>query len=214
MDTQNIKELYKNFCGYFGINEKTINNTVKNIKSSMNGLEKLYGAFGGQSYSKGLYRIHTIDSAVKWNSIVTETFPEFGKRITCFGYDWLGRQFALDNQRVENGQQQVLMFEPGTGEVLEIPCNIVQFHEEEIPEFNDSCLASDFFKEWISIYPNEIKISECVGYKTMLFLGGEDTVQNLEKGNMDVYWGICSQLIQKTNGLPEGTIVKGIGFSE
>lgn len=206
--------MYKNFCKYFGINEKAINSTVENIGSSMNGFEELLEAFGGQSFSKGLYRIHTAASAKKWNSIVTEAFPEFEGRITCFGYDWLGRQFTLDNQRVENGQQQVLMFEPGTGETLEIPCNIVQFHEEEIPEYNDSCLASDFFKEWVSKNKNEIKISECVGYKTMLFLGGEDTIQNLKKGDMDVYWSICSQLILKTKGLPEGTVIKNLGISE
>ncbi|EPR10526.1 T6SS immunity protein Tdi1 domain-containing protein [Ruminiclostridium papyrosolvens] len=206
--------MYKNFCKYFGVNHKAINSTVKNISSSMHGLEELQKAFGGQSFSKGLYRIHTPDGAEKWNSIVTEAFPEFRRRIICFGYDWLGRQFALDNQRVENGQQRVLMFEPGTGEVLEIPCNIVQFHEEEIPEYTDSCLASEAFKEWISKNPNEIKISEYVGYKTMLFLGGEDIIQNLEKGDMDVYWSICSQLIHKTKGLPEGRVIKNLGIYE
>ena len=75
-------------------------------------------------------------------------------------------------------------------------------------------MASDFFKEWVSKNKNEIKISECVGYKTMLFLGGEDTIQNLKKGDMDVYWSICSQLILKTKGLPEGTVIKNLGISE
>ncbi len=35
------KELYKNFCKYFGVKHKAINSTVKNISSSMHGLEEL-----------------------------------------------------------------------------------------------------------------------------------------------------------------------------
>ncbi len=205
--------MFEKFCKYFGINKKAINSTVNSNGSSMNGFEELLDTFGGQSFSKGLYRIHTKDSVNKWNSILTEAFPEFERRITCFGCDWLGRQFTLDNQRVENGQQQILMFEPGTGDVFEIPCNIIQFHEEEIPEYNKSCLASDFFNDWIVENSNGIEINECVGYKTVLFLGGEDTVKNLEKGDMDIYWSICSQLIHKTKGLPEGTVIKNIGIN-
>ena len=125
-----------------------------------------------------------------------------------------GRQFALDSQRIENGQPQILMFEPGTAEVLEIQCNIVQFHDEEIPGYHDSCLASYFFEDWISSNPDGLEINECAGYKVMLFLSGEDTLQNLEKSDMDVYWSICSQLILKTKDLPEGAQVKGIEFTE
>ncbi|OPX42855.1 hypothetical protein CLHUN_31790 [Ruminiclostridium hungatei] len=203
--------MFERFCKFFSINE--VSNVIKG-NNSVEVLSKLLNTFGGKSFNKGLYRLHTLSDVEKWNNNVIQAFPEFNGRITCFGYDWLGRQFALDNQRIENEQPQILMFEPGTAEVLEIPCNIVQFHDEEIPEYHDSCLASEFFKDWTSINPDGLKINECVGYKVMLFLGGEDTLQNLEKSDMDVYWSICSQLIQKTNGLPEGTIVKGIGFSE
>lgn len=33
--------MYKNFCKYFGVKHKAINSTVKNISSSMHGLEEL-----------------------------------------------------------------------------------------------------------------------------------------------------------------------------
>lgn len=206
--------MYENFYKYFDINKISLNSIVVDDRNSINGFNELLKALGGQSFNKGIYRLHTLDHIERWNDTVIQAFPEFKGRITCFGYDWLGRQFALDNQRVENGQPQILMFEPGTAEVLEIPCNIIQFHEEEIPDYHDSCLASEFFKEWILRNHDGIKISECVGYKILLFLGGEDTIQNLEKNDMEVYWSICSQLIQKTKGLSEGAVIEGMKISE
>lgn len=203
--------MFEEFCRFFGINDV---NVVTKGNDSVKGLSELLNTFGGRSFNKGLYRLHTRNNIDKWDNIIIHAFPEFKGRITCFGYDWLGRQFALDNQRIENEQPQILMFEPGTAEVLEIPCNFVQFHEEEITEYHDSCLASEFFKEWISSNPAGLKSNECVGYKVMLFLGGEDAIKNLEKGDMEVYWGICSQLIQKTKGLPEGTVIEGIKIQE
>ena len=40
------------------------------------------------------------------------------------------------------------MFEPGTGEVLDIPANIIEFHDVEIAEYHEDSLASKFFEEW------------------------------------------------------------------
>jgi hypothetical protein len=48
---------------------------------------------------------------------------------------------------------------------------------------------------------------QCVGYKIPLFLGGEDGPDNFEISDLDVYWHITAQLIEKTKGLPIGTPV-------
>jgi len=60
-----------------------------------------------------LYRIHNKNDVKKWNEILKRAFPKFKNGIQVFGYDWLGRNFALDTQR-----DVVLIFEPGTGEIL------------------------------------------------------------------------------------------------
>ena len=203
--------MFEKFYDFFGVHDVSIKN--KNSESKKVFTDFL-DTFGGQSFKKGLYRLHTLNSIDIWNSNIIQAFPEYKGRIKCFGYDWLGRQFALDYKRVVKGQPQILMFEPGTGEVLEIPCDIVQFHDEEIPMYHDACLASGFFKEWTLSNPAELTLNECIGYKRMLFLGGEDTIQNLEKSNMDVYWYICGQLILKIRDLPEGSPIKGIRFSK
>lgn len=211
--------MFKNFCKYFNIPEidkdkcyfKDRLNDVENLALGFN---ELLSNYQGNSFGEGLYRLHNYDNIEKWNKIISEAFPEFEERIQCFGYDWLGRQFSLDKSRIVDGEPQILMFEPGTGEVLEIPCNFMQFHNDEIPNYHEACLASEFFHDWMSINKTKLTEKSCAGYKIFLFLGGDDTVENLEIGDMEVYWSICSQLIKKTKNLKEGTKVKEIRISD
>ncbi|NEW09933.1 DUF1851 domain-containing protein [Paenibacillus sp. SYP-B3998] len=168
---------------------------LNDLQSNTKGFVELFSLYNGESFGKGLYRLHNISKINEWNKIIIHAFPEYTGRISCFGYDWLGRHFALDRERVVNGQSQILMFEPGTGEVLEIPCSFDDFHNDEIPNYHEACLASDFYLKWKKSKELILKNEECVGYKVMLFLGGLDEVENLEKSNMGVYWHICSQLI-------------------
>ena len=67
-------------------------------------------------------------------------FPKFANIIKVFGYDWLGRHFAIDSR---NGT--ILLLEPGTGEVLSISVNFVDFHNTEIAEFLRSVWRPFFF---------------------------------------------------------------------
>ncbi len=211
--------MFKDFCKYFNIPEIDKNKCY--LKDKLNDIEKLAFGFNellsnyqGNSFGEGIYRLHNYDNIEKWNRIVSEAFPEFEERIQCFGYDWLGRQFSLDKSRIMDEQPQILMFEPGTGEVLEIPCNFMQFHNDEIPNYHEACLASEFFHEWMMINGYKLTVKSCAGYRILLFLGGDDTVENLEISDMEVYWSICSQMIKKTKNLKEGTKVKEIGISD
>lgn len=86
--------------------------------------ESLATLFARRSFKDGLYRVHDADSGPAAQQLIAEAFPEFAARATPFGFDWLGRQFAIDSLRLIAGEPQVLMIEPGTGEVLEIPCDI------------------------------------------------------------------------------------------
>lgn len=89
------------------------------------------------------------------------------------------------------------MFEPGTGEVLEIPCNIVSFHNEGLNEFRDAALADKFYLEWTQSGGIAPGYNQCIGYKVPLFLGGLDELNNLEVLDIDVYWHLLSQLIPR-----------------
>lgn len=169
------------------------------------GWNNLVDHLGGGSFNQGLYRVIRASDAGAWNARVAVAFPDFASRITCFGFDWLGRVFASDPKRAEGGSLGVVMFEPGTGEVLEIPCNIASFHDEELIEYRDAALASDFHQRWLSSGGDAPQYGQCVGYKKPLFLGGVDEISNLELSDIDVYWHIMGQLIMKAKGLPPGT---------
>ncbi len=191
--------MFNKFAEFFCIEKIQIKNSNETSLNLSKELICLLEQFEGTSFLKGLYSIHKHEDLDKWTQVIEGSYPEFTGRIICFGYDWLGRQFAIDNQRKKNGKEMILMFEPGTADVLEIPCDIIEFHETEIVEYHDACLASSFFNEWMSnAKDNSIEFGKCVGYKTPLFLGGEDAVLNLELSDMDVYWTLCSQLINKT----------------
>jgi len=175
------------------------------------GIKEFLDCFGGRGFNRGIYRTHKISDISKWNFILGEAFPEFKDGFICFGYDWLGRHFALDLKREVSRELLILMFEPGTGEVLEIPVSLHQFHEIEVVDFQNESLAVDFFKLWIERQNGKtLSHGECAGYKVPLFLGGKDEISNLEIMDMEVYWNICSQLLQKVRHLPPGASISQI----
>lgn len=171
-------------------------------------IAKLLAELGGSSFNGGLYRVVRLSDLDVWASRIGYAFPEFRGRVTCFGYDWLGRAFAIDATRLEAGRPGVVMFEPGTGEALKIPANIETFHDDELINFGEASLAIDFYRRWQKRLNAPLAYDQCAGYKKPLFLGGVDEIENLEISDIDVYWHIVGQLILKTKGLPIGTSVR------
>ena len=45
-----------------------------------------------------------------------------------------------------------------------------------------------------------------------LFLGGEDSLENMEVSDMEVYWDMTDQLWEAVKDLPEGTKIGNISF--
>jgi hypothetical protein len=167
--------------------------------------------FAGATFDGGLYRFHDDLSGPSAMKLIEGAFPEFSNRVLPFGYDWLGQQFAVDYGRVVDGEPQVLLLMPGTGEALDIPVSFAAFHEEEVVEFPDAALASEFFYSWSA--PNTdalpLRRDQCVGYRIPLFLGGQDEEQNLEITDLEVYWSLTGQLRVSTLDLPPGTPIQG-----
>ena len=107
-----------------------------------------------------------------------------------FAYDWLGRIFALDPIRLVGGLPAVLMFEPGAGKTLEFPCNLLTFHDNELVDYREEALAEGFQRQWLVKCGVIPKQDQCIAYKQPLFLGGKDTIENLEISNLEVYWDL------------------------
>lgn len=179
--------------------------------------EKLKNVFGNRPASPepvsqatarmfldGAYRLHRSEDVHRFSALAIDAFPELSGRITCFGADWLGRQFALDSARVADGKQLVLLLEPGTGEALEIPANYSSFHTDELVHHADAAVANSFYRAWRLAGGLAPAYDQCVGYKIPLFLGGEDKVSNLELCTFETYWGMSTQLLAQVRRLPEG----------
>ena len=169
---------------------------------------ELFARFSGTSFNNGLYRVFRPCDVQDWNATVEAAFPAFKGKLTCFGVDWLGRIFALDSGRQVSRRFGVTIFEPGSGQALMVPCDIEMFHDIELVDRGDAALAETFFDQWIQVGGGGPSYCQCVGYKRPLFLGGADTVENLELTDLDVYWTISAQLISKLRGVTPGTSVK------
>lgn len=175
-------------------------------------VDLLLKSFSGKSFNQGLYRIVSAGALRRWNQRASAAFPSFAGRLTCFGVDWLGRVFALDSSRQIEGESGVVLLEPGTGEALQIPCNVRSFHEIELVSYREEALAESFYKAWRATGASGPSSNECIGYKRPLFLGGSDTVENLEVIGIDVYWEVAAQLLAQTRGVPIGTRIDNAIF--
>lgn len=173
------------------------------------GLDEFMARYEGATFNEGLYRIHTLEGRRKWSALAEEAYPSFKGKSSCFAYDWLGRQFALDGARRHRGEPLLLLLEIGTGQALEIPLTFADFHTRELVEDPDAALLPGPYQEWLARGHKPLGPRECVGYKTPLFLGGADDMDNMEVTDMEVYWGLCSQMLAQTRHLPEGTPIKG-----
>lgn len=170
-------------------------------------LSKLFETYGGTSFNDGIYRVHTPSSSRTASKAAAEAYPALRMPLVCFGFDWLGRQFALDLNRGTPEDPEVLLLEPGTGEALEVPVAFSDFHDDALFRYRDSCLFPDWFAGWLASGGAAPAFTECVGYKRPLFLGGEDDMPNLELTDIDVYWSLMGQLLIATRHLPDGSPV-------
>jgi len=106
------------------------------------------------------------------------------------------------------------MLKPGTGEALEIPATFMDFHNQELIEYQDAVLAVQFYREWEASGGKSPAFDQCVGYQKPLFFGGSDTIQNLELTDIDVYWSVVGQLLHKVRDIPEGTRVGNVRIKD
>lgn len=214
------EEAFSAFCARYGGTPTTADPSARDLAECATGLAAADGAGflaanAGRSFGGGLYRLHHLSRIGAWTQLGEEMFPEFRGGIVCFGWDWLGRQFALDRRSSSSGgDPQVLMLEPGTGEVLEIPATFATFHDEELVDFADAALAASYYDQWQAAGGQAPGEDECIGYRVQLFLGGEDTIENLEPIDGDVYWTITAQLVNETRTLPPGTSISSWRISD
>lgn len=177
--------MFEQFMDYF--NEKG------EVKCKNGAYNDFLTQLGGRAFGKGMFNSFSSENVDKWSEMVEEAFPDMKGLFKLFGYDWLGRCFGIDLRERTNGN--ILLFEIGTNDILEIPYSFEKFFNEEIPYNAEVCLAKTFFIEWMNYsHMEELPYGRCIGYKLPLFLGGADLVDNLEDSDMEIYWGVITQI--------------------
>ena len=145
---------------------------------------------------------------------VALAFPHLAKRAVPVSYNWLGHIFTLDLARREGDEPLMLMFEPESEEVLDIPCGLAAFHDEELLNYPDEALREGLYANWLKAGGKAPALDECVGYNVPFFLNGSDEMNNLGLTDIHVYWYLTAQLIDRVRDLPLGTRIGKITIED
>lgn len=178
------------------------------------GYVQVLDQFAGRSFGGGIYRFHNAMTAPAMMGKINEYFPELRGRLRPFSYDWLGRQFCIDLNRIRGSEPLVLMVEPGSGEALRVPTTFEEFHDSELVDYAGDALAGDFYTTWQESNQRAmIDTDRCAGYRVPLFLGGADEISNLELTDIEVYWELCGQLRLSVQPHEDGVGIAGVDIS-
>ena len=172
-------------------------------------LKNVFDNFSGCTIYYGLFRFHSFGSSFYWTEIVTEYFKNYKNKLYCFGFDWVGRNYAKDLLN-----DTIYLIDSAIGKVLTLEnVPIDMFLNEDLVEYRNETLNTEYFNKLIS-KDNPLMFQKCMGFKTPLFLGGKDEINNYELIDMEVYWEIDYQLYCKVNNLPEDTLINKIKLKD
>ncbi|WP_149135103.1 T6SS immunity protein Tdi1 domain-containing protein [Cupriavidus campinensis] len=202
--------MFEIFASTFHLDSGKPNAATPELNALSDPAKQLAARFGGCTFERGLYRVLPSIEIPMVKALIDTVFPSFAGRTNPFATDWLGRVFATNTDRMDGGDPTVLMFEPGTGEALEIPETVANFHDRELIEYKEAALAVSFYDAWFSNGGTPPGAGQCIGYKVPLFLGGTDEVGNLEVAAFDVYWTIAAALLTEIRALPIGTRISSV----
>ena len=189
--------MFKNFISNF-TESLSIENPLIEMKGIPFKYSELLLELGGKSFDNGLYTIHTFTDSLKWTGLLSQYFGKEENSFLSFGHDWMGRQFCVSR----NTNECIYMFDPATQEDFYLDENLLEFHNDSLPNLKVENLASDLFEgalKYLGI--TSVSYHQCVGFKTPLFLNGKEEVSNYEVGDLEVYWDFEYQLYKQVKNL-------------
>lgn len=156
---------------------------------------------GGRSFGNGLFHVFEPQKLNLWTEYVTDAFPEYKDRVSLFAYLWSGVILGIDRRTMK-----VTFFDIGCGETLPLPFGFTEFLDYRLPTAGEVLLEVSTYRQWLERTKEAVPYGSCAGYKRPLYLSGEDTLENRELCNMEVYWGLFGQIYKKVKDSPEGTV--------
>ncbi len=162
---------------------------------------------GGRSFNLGAFRTFSTESSKDWNDVISDAFPAYKGIIRCIGFGWDGQVIAevlRDREDIERG---VAIFNPNTAETLNAPVSIVDFMNDMIGDDEEDVLEAGLYLTWLKADKTPVQIDECVGYDVPMFVGGDQSMENMNVIDFEVYWDISRDLIKKYFDAEDGDAI-------
>lgn len=188
-----MSKCFEKFLKFFG-EKKTVVEGIENVSTFTE-------AFSGKEFENGAFKVFKKEETEKWNNVVKEMFPNFSEQFLLFGYDWLGRFYATNE-----AENIIFVFDPSTNDIMDLENAFALFINKTLLKNANDILALKLYKKYLKKNSKPV-FSNCVGYKVPLFLGGEDSLENFEESDMEVYWSISAQIIAQIREKANGTVV-------
>lgn len=192
--------MFAGFLEYFG--EKPIE-----VSDEEDPYNAFIDQFEGRSFGGGVLKVVEWADIPKWKEdILGVCLRRSEDGFRPFGYNWLGQFFAIDDQE---GKGHVIIIDTDTTAYTDM--GFLEYLNVELPENPERSLHVTQYGEWVASH-GPVGPGECVGYKVPFFLGGDDSPDNMEVIDMDVYWTMTGQLWRAYLGLPEDTKIGNVSF--
>lgn len=157
-----------------------------------------YEAYGGRSFGGGIYRVFAKTEVASWINNIAEMYPQLDNVVIPYGYDWLGRVFAICLNSKSNWNGKVLLIFPFEEEVVKIPADLKSFHNQVLIHNSEPALEVGLFSEFLKKNKlSALERSDCAALKKPVFLGGDFSIDNMHVENMDVYWTLNAQILNQ-----------------
>ena len=164
---------------------------------------ELLSKYGGSTFNKGQFRMHTKKSSIKWSKLLTKEYFQNeldDHDLLCFGFNWQGIMYCINSEN-----NIVTYFDPATCEFFQAEVvSLIDFFNNILLDPDYDLLADDYFIEVFQYLEIEsLEFDKSIGHKIYLHLGGEDEISNLEVIDTEVLWDTQIQTAESINELPD-----------
>jgi len=152
----------------------------------------------GHSFNEGLLRFHDSVSASIFRQVCFQALPEvhsYDRNADVLAFDWNGKQYLTAKVK---GQKSIMVLvadiAAGTVEALapvEVFAAILK--QPDVGEY----FSGSLYDEWraaVGKPGSGLAFTDCVEYTTPFWLGGPDSIDNMQLTDMDVSWTVGAQL--------------------
>lgn len=169
----------------------------------------------GRSFDEGLLRFHNATSGAEAGELAAVAFGgDIEPGTAFFAVDWLGRQYgARSSSETDDGDAApvVVIADIGTGFYDADVAPLDEFIGVLGSDAAPVVLGAERYAAWRQTHgAPQLDVDQCLGYAHPLFLGGPDSLANLELSDISVYWTVIGQVFATTRDLPAGTRVSRV----